>query len=112
LDEYTFNPAFTNIIFSYISNNDLPLDIRLTAAVYFKNYVVKYWTPDEKDPAAQEKAFSCETQAYIKDNFAKLLMLNPRKIGENLVDIANVVGKAQINTEWPGFLPVIFIIPQ
>jgi hypothetical protein len=110
LYNYNFDPAFTHLIFSYISNNDIPIENRLSAALFFKNYVGKYWVTDEKDAASQEKAFGQEVMAYIKDNFAKLLMLNPRKIGENLVDIANVIGKAQLNVEWPNFLPVISLI--
>ncbi len=86
------------------------MENRLSAALFFKNAVTKCWTPDDTDGAALDKAFSDETKKYIKDNLAKLLMLTPRKIGENLADIANVIGKVELKTEWPQFLPVFHFL--
>jgi hypothetical protein len=106
LETITFDPTYAHLFFTYISNSEIAPENRLQAALFFKNAVSKYWNPDESDPVAQEKAFGAETKKYVKDNFAKLLMLNPKKIGENLVDIANVVGKTELNVEWPQFLPV------
>jgi len=106
LDTITFDPSYAHLFFTYVSNSEIPFENRLSAALFFKNAVTKYWSPEENDAAALEKAFSAETKKYVKDNFAKLLMLNPKKIGENLADIANVIGKEQLNTEWPSFLPV------
>ena len=84
----------------------MALENRLSAALFFKNAISKYWSPEEGDVARLDKALLLDTKDYIKQNFAKLLMCNPKKIGENLADIANVIGKGQLNEEWPGFLPV------
>lgn len=106
MNSFTFDPAFTHLFFSYISDCNIPFENRLQAAIYLKNIIASNWSPDENDPAAQEKAIGLDTQKYVKDNLSKLLLMNPRKIGENLVEIANVVGKIQLQTEWPNFLPV------
>ena len=101
-----FDAAYANLFFTCIADNGVPPENRLGAALFFKNAVTKYWNPDDTDGVALDKAFGEDTKRYIKDNLAKLLMMSPRKIGESLADIANVIGKVQLKTEWPQFLPV------
>ncbi len=103
LDTLNFDPTYTSLFFSYISSQTVPLENRLHAAIYFKNAVDKYWCPEDRD---QDRAFRDDTKKYIKENLAKLLTLNPKKIGENLAAIAGTIGKEQLNTEWPAFIGV------
>jgi len=102
------DPTYVNIFFTYIANTALPIENRLSAALVFKNSVHRYWNPDDTDGIALDRAFTEDTKKYIKENFSQLLMMTPRKIGENLADIANVIGKAQLKEEWPQFVPVFF----
>lgn len=95
-----------NFFFLYITNNEIAPENRLSAAVFFKNAVNKYWSPEEDDGPGLAKAFDEETKNYIKQNLSKLLMSTPRKIGENLAAMSSVIGKVELKTEWPNFLPV------
>ena len=106
LDAIRMDPVYANLFFTYITNNAIAPENRLSASIFFKNSVARYWSPDDTDGQALDRAFSEDTKKYIKDNFSQLLMITPRKIGENLADIANVVGKAQLKEEWPQFVPV------
>lgn len=82
------------------------MENRLSAALYLKNAVIKYWSPEDRDPTVSEKAFSEETQSYVKVNLGKLLLANQRKIGESLADMVDTIGKMQSLADWTGFIPV------
>eukprot|EP00826_Nyctotherus_ovalis_P030926 TRINITY_DN2469_c0_g1_i11.p3 TRINITY_DN2469_c0_g1~~TRINITY_DN2469_c0_g1_i11.p3 ORF type:complete len:109 (+),score=34.11 TRINITY_DN2469_c0_g1_i11:255-581(+) len=101
-----FDANCANSFFTYIADNSMPLENRLSAALFFKNTVNKYWNPEENDTVDLAKALDEVTKNYIKENLAKLLMMTPRKIGESLAAMSAVIGKVELHTEWPSFVPV------
>lgn len=102
-----FDVNCANSFFTYIADNSMPLENRLSAALFFKNTVNKYWDPEENDTVDLGRALDEGTKSYIKDNLAKLLMMTPRKIGESLAAMSAVIGRVQLHAEWPNFVPVL-----
>jgi hypothetical protein len=102
----TFDANCANAFFTYISDGNMPLEDRLSAALFFKNTVNRYWNPEDTDAVGLAKALDETTKSYIKENLAKLLMLTPRKIGESLAAMSSVIGKVELKAEWPNFVPV------
>lgn len=88
----------------------MPLENRLSAALFFKNTVNKYWNPEESNDLDLAKALDEPTKNYIKENFAQLLMITPRKIGESLAAMSSVIGKVELKVEWPNFVPVMICL--
>jgi len=106
-----FDVNCANAFFTYIADTNMPLEDRLSAALFFKNTVNRYWSPEDTDAVGLAKALDSETKSYIKENLAKLLMLTPRKIGESLAAMSSVIGRIELKTEWPNFVPVIIYLP-
>lgn len=105
-----FDVNCASSFFTYIADINMPLENRLSAALFFKNTVNKYWNPEDSDNLDLAKAFDEPTKNYIKENLARLLMITPRKIGESLAAMSSVIGRVELKVEWPTFVPVMICL--
>jgi exportin-2 (importin alpha re-exporter) len=76
-------PGFGFNLLNYVTSPDLT--VRMAAAVYFKNYIKKYWTEDQ---------ISLQDKIDIKSNILRIMIsvdLNLQmQISEAVIQIANV----------------------
>ncbi|CCC67757.1 hypothetical protein NCAS_0A11990 [Naumovozyma castellii] len=69
LQEYQKEDGFTSFLLTLITNDDTPSTIRLSAAIYFKNKVIRSWNAKRDDgikPAEQQAIKDNLIQALIK----------------------------------------------
>lgn len=93
-------PGFLVCLLQLTSDNALPLDVRLAAAIYFKNRIMTAWVPDtdaDKIPEAD--------QTTVKGYIVTLMLTTPRQLQAQLSQALAIISSADFPLKWKELLP-------
>lgn len=85
-----------------MDSEQVGLEIRQAAAVYFKNYIMRNWVPDNPD----KDLINQQDRALIKKHLAELMLRSPKLVQTQLSHALAIVSKADFPKNWPELLPV------
>lgn len=76
LFEFQKESGFTVLLLSMVSNQELPIAIRMSAAIYFKNKVQRSWRTESSKEKANADDIAEEEGNMIKENIIQVLINN------------------------------------
>lgn len=104
------HPGFLEILIgSVVQQPSLPLDIRISAAVLFKNIIRKGWHPhaagvDESSPAVLDD----NTRAQIRDRIVDIMLsIREDVLRKQLIHAVTLIAEFDFPASWPQFLSVV-----
>ncbi|SJM88698.1 probable Importin beta SMX1 [Zygosaccharomyces bailii] len=71
LFQFQKQPGFTTFLLQVVSNQEVPLNIRLSSAIYFKNKIQRSWNAVNREDGIKQ-----DEQQVIKDNLVQTLVSN------------------------------------
>ncbi len=77
--------------------------MKLRAAVYVKNHVMRFWVPDEGEP----DNISAEDRALIKSSIINLYMNAPDLVDAQFEHALGIISQADFPAQWPDLLQTI-----
>ncbi|CCF58507.1 hypothetical protein KAFR_0E03560 [Kazachstania africana CBS 2517] len=76
LFEFQKESGFTFFLLKVLSNAEIPLNIRMSSAIYFKNKVHRSWYALDNDRKMNPDDIGMDEQKMIKDNLVEILVTN------------------------------------
>ncbi|KAJ3354073.1 Exportin-2 [Entophlyctis luteolus] len=96
-------PGFSIVLLQVVSAPDLDPSIRITAAVYFKNFVKKHWKQVEGEP---DKIASTDRMA-IKANIVDLMISAHHQIQLQLSEAVTMIADNDFPDQWSELIPLL-----
>lgn len=99
LESVETNSGYSILLLMVTSKNEVPMPIRVSAAVNFKNFVKRNWrVVDDADkiPAAD--------RIKIKTMIVDLMISMPEQIQRQLSDAISIIGREDFPKDWPELL--------
>ncbi|CCK69559.1 Sxm1p KNAG_0C04570 [Huiozyma naganishii CBS 8797] len=76
LYEFQKVSGFASFLLKVVSNGELPLNIRMSAAIYLKNKVQKSWKSDTSKESVDVDDITLQEGSIIKENIIQILVAN------------------------------------
>lgn len=93
-------PGFSIALLKLLSNAGLPLPVRLSSAIYFKNFLMHNWVPD-----GQENIISESDRGTVKQHVVELMLGSPKQIQAQLSQALAIVSREDFPGKWQSLLP-------
>jgi len=104
LDLQNTVPSFAIHVLTNVENASLTLEQRIGAAVLFKNYVRKAWTPKD-DITAPAIPLAEGDRNTIKVNIVSLMLNSPDVILKQLMEAISIISETDYPAKWETLLP-------
>ena len=93
------NQRFGPLLLRLITAKDVNLNIKLGAAIYFKNYVKTYWGRDED-------IISIQDQNFIKTAIVRVMLACDKNSQRLISEAITIIASHDFYTKWDTLLPV------
>ncbi|KAJ3086862.1 Exportin-2, partial [Quaeritorhiza haematococci] len=93
--------GFPLVLLQIVANDAVDVSIRIAAALYFKNFIRKYWKQIEGEP---DKVAESDRNA-IKDNIVDLMISVPNALQIQLSEAVAIMSDNDFPFGWPKLLP-------
>lgn len=90
---------FGPLLLRLITSKDVDSNIKLGAAIYFKNYVKKYWGRDED-------IISVQDQNFIKTAIVRVMLACDKNSQRLISEAITIIATYDFYTKWDTLLPV------
>ena len=90
---------FGPLLLRLITSKDIDLNVKLGAAIYFKNYVKQYWGRDED-------IISIDDQNFIKTAIVRVMLLSDKNSQRLISEAITIIASHDFYTKWDTLLPV------
>jgi exportin-2 (importin alpha re-exporter) len=87
------------------NRQDLPIHLRISSSITFKNYVKRNWKSNEENDYA-DKITGVDRQS-IKTSITELMLSSPEQIQRQLSDAISIISKEDFPDKWPELLPAL-----
>ncbi|KAG8240424.1 hypothetical protein J437_LFUL003138 [Ladona fulva] len=101
LESIEVTQNFPLLLLHLVGKEDLPLNIRLSGAVAFKNFVKRNWGVDSEE--GQDRIHSSDREA-VKNLIVDLMLRSPESIQRQLSDAVSQIGRHDFPDKWPGLI--------
>ena len=98
-------PSYGAILLMLSSKQDLPIHLRITASVTFKNYIKKNWKCSEENDLV-DRILPTDRDA-IKASITELMLTSPEQIQRQLSDAISIISREDFPDKWPHLLPTM-----
>lgn len=102
LSQVEIQQGFPLILLRLISDESADPTLRITAAVYFKNYIKRHWVIDNEQAL---DTIAPSDRAAIKQEIVQLMITVPEKIQLQISDALTLIAAADFPDRWEGLLP-------
>ncbi|XP_046386713.1 exportin-2 [Ischnura elegans] len=102
LESIEITQNFPLLLLHLVGKEDLPLNIRLSGAVAFKNFVKRNWEINKEE--GEDRIHSSDREA-IKALIVDLMLKSPESIQRQLSDAVSLIGRHDFPDKWPSLLP-------
>ncbi|KAG1138620.1 hypothetical protein G6F37_010384 [Rhizopus arrhizus] len=102
LSQAEVQQGFPLILLKLISDQVVDPTVRITAAVYFKNYIKRHWVPDNEQAV---DVIAESDRVAIKNEIVQLMITVPEKIQFQISDALTLIAAADFPDRWEGLLP-------
>ena len=92
-------PRFGLLLLKLLTQPDIDQNIRMGAAIYFKNYVKKYWGRDEDIISEQD-------QNYIKTAIVRVMLAADKNSQRLISEAITIIASYDFYKKWDTLLPV------
>eukprot|EP00457_Paulinella_chromatophora_P000950 gb/GEZN01000952.1/.p1 GENE.gb/GEZN01000952.1/~~gb/GEZN01000952.1/.p1 ORF type:complete len:1035 (+),score=156.51 gb/GEZN01000952.1/:38-3142(+) len=100
LDGMKAQPGFALALMKLMSSNAIESNIRLAASIYFKNFIMMNWEPEDgKD------IVSPNDRTIIKQNILHLMLASPKLIQAQCTHALGIISITDFHEGWPSLLP-------
>ncbi|CAF0704688.1 unnamed protein product [Brachionus calyciflorus] len=103
LEQMESNENFGPVLLVLCNKQDLPLHLRISASVTFKNYIKRNWKVNED---IQDKITSNDRQS-IKSSITDMMLTSPEQIQLQLSDAISIISREDFPEKWPDLLPAL-----
>lgn len=94
--------GFGVCLLQIMAENKIAENVRLAAAVNFKNYVKEQWQPNVK-----ESILNDGDKNQIKSFIINLMLYCPRSVQLQLSDVVNIISEHDFPEKWPTLIKEI-----
>lgn len=94
---------YGGILLMLCNRQDLPIHLRISASITFKNYVKRNWKSNED---FGDKIVANDRQS-IKTSITELMLSSPEQIQRQLSDAISIISKEDFPEKWPELLPAL-----
>lgn len=94
------SPNYGILLMTLVSNEAIPMVIRTSGSVYFKNYVKEHWNAEDHVVC---KITDVERTA-IRSHIVNLMLRSPEQVQRQLSDAISVIGRCDFPERWPNLL--------
>ncbi|KAI8980903.1 Cse1-domain-containing protein [Pilobolus umbonatus] len=102
LSQIETQSGFSLVLLKFISDDSVDLTLRMSAAVYFKNYIKRNWVIDnEKDV----DRISPQDRLGIKNQIVQLMINVPERIQLQISDALSLIAASDFPENWTNLLP-------
>lgn len=95
---------FGTVLLVLCNKQDLPIHLRVSSAVIFKNFIKRNWKIDE-DTVTDK--ISSQDRHSIKSSITELMLTSPEQIQLQLSDSISIISKEDFPEKWPDLLPTL-----
>lgn len=92
--------GFSIALLKLVSDAAFPVAVQLSAAIYFKNFIMHNWVPD-----AGENLIVDEDRALIKQHIVQLMLSSPKQAQAQLSQALAIISKEDFPDQWKSLLP-------
>ena len=97
------HPNFGTILLVLSNKVELPMHLRVSASITFKNFVKKNWRVQEDC----EDKISPQDRLTIKSSIAELMLTSPDQIQRQLSDGITIISREDFPDKWQDLLPTL-----
>ncbi|KAI8432628.1 hypothetical protein MSG28_013614 [Choristoneura fumiferana] len=101
LESVEVNQNYAILLLHLIDKDTVDSNIRVAAAIAFKNYIKRNWPVDED---GVDRVHSSD-RATIKTLIVSLMLKAPSSIQRQFSDAVSIIGKCDFPEKWPGLIP-------
>ncbi|XP_077991102.1 exportin-2-like [Glandiceps talaboti] len=101
LESVEGHPGYPILLLHLIDNAEAVLNIRVSAAIMFKNYIKRNWRILEDFP----NKISLEDRDAIKKEIVGLMLKMPEQIQRQLSDAISIIGREDFPSKWSSLMP-------
>lgn len=101
LDQFQFTPQHLVRLLQIIVDNNCDMAVRQVASIHFKNFIAKYWTPNE--PNEQQK-ISLNDKNLVRENILHFVAQVPLLLRVQLGECLKTIVHADYPEQWPTLL--------
>ncbi|XP_049879838.1 exportin-2 [Pectinophora gossypiella] len=101
LESVEINQNYAILLLHLIDKDAVDMNIRVAAAIAFKNYIKRNW-PVEEDSADRIHA---SDRATIKTLIVNMMLKSPEAIQRQFSDAVSIIGKSDFPEKWPSLIP-------
>lgn len=101
LESVEGNQNYAILLLTVMSKDEADANIRVSAAITFKNFIKRNWRVVEDQPNK-----ICEPDRNtIKDQIVGLMLSMPENLQRQLSDAISIIGREDFPAKWPNLLP-------
>ncbi|XP_020283895.1 exportin-2 isoform X1 [Pseudomyrmex gracilis] len=97
LESVEVNQNYPQLLLHLVENAEIPITVRISGAIAFKNYVKRNWKVEED---AVDRIHA-EDRIAIKKSIINLMLHSPESIQKQLSDAVSIIGKYDFPDKWP-----------
>ena len=101
-------PNYGCILLMLSKKEDLPMHLRVSASINFKNYVKRNWAisddTDSQLTTPDVNKISEQDRLTIKATIIELMLTSPEQIQRQLSDAISIISKEDFPDKWPNLL--------
>ncbi|GAA5808330.1 hypothetical protein MFLAVUS_001720 [Mucor flavus] len=103
LSQVEVQQGFPLLLLKLISDEAVDQTLRMAGAVYFKNYIKRYWVNDNEE--AVDK-IAQQDRLEIKNQIVQLMITVPDKLQLQISDALTLIAASDFPDKWESLLPV------
>ncbi|GMH45111.1 hypothetical protein BSKO_13068 [Bryopsis sp. KO-2023] len=90
------------LVLQVVASEELSLEIRVAAAINFKNHIKFHWSPGEK---SDKRPLTNDEKDQIKNHIVDLMLKSPNLVRAQISEALTIVSGHDFPDKWPGLLP-------
>jgi|AntRauMFilla1563_2_1112583.scaffolds.fasta_scaffold49908_1 exportin-2 (importin alpha re-exporter) len=107
LKQAALQPGYTTSVLTLVAQADVPEQVRLAAAVNFKNQVKFHWVASEEDGSVSGPDFVIPDaeKAAVKQNIVGFMLAAPPLVQAQVSETLALISASDFPTSWTTLLP-------